>query len=204
MDGVILQSNHIKHAAMLDLFAAWPQYIGLVDQYNRGGGGIPRKTKFRHIWEQILRLPYDVIVESTLAKQYELALADRLLDAPIVEGIDRVFTDADMPIYVCSAAPQEEVCRQLVHRHFAGHVAASFGEPVGKADALRQVIVQLGGQARDIPFFGDSSADRDAAVEVGVRFIAVIREKNDFAEVNCPKVVDFQDWDALYNAALSA
>jgi hypothetical protein len=27
MDGVILQSNQIKHAAMLDLFAKWPQYI---------------------------------------------------------------------------------------------------------------------------------------------------------------------------------
>jgi hypothetical protein len=33
---------------------------------------------------------------------------------------------------------------------------------------------------------GDSSAARDAAIEVGVRFIAVIREKNDFVEVNRP------------------
>lgn len=109
MDGVILQSNYVKHAAMLDLFAEWPQHISLIDQYNRGGGGIPRKAKFRHIWEQILRLPYDHAVESALAKQYELALTESLLEAPIVEGVDRLFTAADVPIYVCSAAPQEEV-----------------------------------------------------------------------------------------------
>jgi len=172
----------------------------LIERYNRGGGGIPRKTKFRHIWEQILRLPYDSAVESALAKQYELALTDSLLEAPIVEGVDRLFTDADVPIYVCSAAPQEEVRRQLEHRHFAAHVAATFGDPIGKADALRQVIVRSDVHARDIVFFGDSSADRDVAVEVGVRFIAVIREKNDFVDVNCPKIVDFQDLNALSNA----
>jgi beta-phosphoglucomutase len=204
MDGVILQSNHVKHAAMLDLFAEWPQHIGLIEQYNRGGGGIPRKIKFRHIWEQILRLPYDGVVESALAKQYELALTDSLLKAPIVEGVDRLFTDADVPVYVCSAAPQGEVRRQLEHRHFAAHVAAAFGDPVGKADALRQVIVRSGADARDIVFFGDSPTDRAAAVEVGVRFIAVIREKNDFVEVNCPKIIDFQDWSALSDAALYA
>jgi beta-phosphoglucomutase-like phosphatase (HAD superfamily) len=204
MDGVILQSNHIKHAAMLDLFAKWPQYINLIEQYNRGGGGIPRKTKFRHIWEQILRLPYDGTVESTLAKHYELALADSLLDAPIVEGIDRLFTDANVPIYVCSAAPEEEVRRQLEHRHFAAHVAAAFGDTMGKADALRQVIVESSALPREIVFFGDSSADRAAAIEVGVRFVAVIREKNDFIETNCPKIVDFRDWNALSNAALQA
>ncbi|MGD0492264.1 MAG: HAD family hydrolase [Steroidobacteraceae bacterium] len=110
----------------------------------------------------------------------------------------------DAPIYVCSAAPQEEVRRQLEHRHFAAHVAAAFGDPVGKADALRQVIVRSGAHARDIIFFGDSSADRDAAVEVGMRFVAVTREKNDFVEVNCSKIVDFRDWDVLSNAALHA
>ncbi len=201
MDGVILQSNYIKHAAMLDLFAEWPRHIDLIDHYNRGGGGIPRKTKFRHIWEQILRLPYDSAVESMLAKQYELALTDSLLGAPIVEGVDRLFTDADVPIYVCSAAPQEEVRRQLEHRQFAAHVTAAFGDPVRKADALRQVIARSGAHARDIVFFGDSSADLDAAVEVGTRFVAVIREKNDFVEVNCSKIVDFQDWNVLSNAA---
>jgi len=204
MDGVILQSNGLKHAAMLDLFAEWPQYIGLIERYNRGGGGIPRKTKFRHIWEQILRLPYDSAVESALAKQYELALTDSLLEAPIVEGVDRLFTDADVPIYVCSAAPQEEVRRQLEHRNFAAHVAAAFGDPLGKVDALRQVMVRSGAQAREIVFFGDSSADRDAAIEVGMRFIAVIRDKNDFIDVHCPQIVDFQDWNALSNAALYA
>ena len=204
MNGVIVQSNNLKHAAMLDLFAEWPQHIGLIEKYNRGGGGIPRKTKFRYIWEQILRLPYDDAVESTLAKQYELALTDSLLETPIVEGVDRLFTDSGVPIYVCSAAPQEELRRQLEYRHFAPHVLAAFGDPVGKADALRQVIVQSGAHARDIVFFGDSSADRNAAVEAGVRFIAVIREKNEFVELNCPKLVDFRDWNAVCDAALHA
>lgn len=83
-------------------------------------------------------------------------------------------------------------------------MAAAFGDPLGKAEALRQVIVCSGVQVREIVFFGDSLTDRDAAMELGVRFIAVIREKNDFIEVNCPKIVDFQDWDALCNAALCA
>jgi len=83
-------------------------------------------------------------------------------------------------------------------------VAAAFGDPVGKADALRQVIVRSGAHARNIVFFGDSLADRDAAVEVGVRFIAVIREKNEFVGMKCPTIVDFQDWNALSDAALYA
>jgi len=37
-----------------------------------------------------------------------------------------------------------------------------------------------------------------------MRFVAVTREKNDFVEVNCSKIVDFRDWDVLSNAALHA
>jgi beta-phosphoglucomutase-like phosphatase (HAD superfamily) len=204
MDGVIVQSNGVKHAAMLGLFAEWPQHVVSIEEYNLGSGGIPRKAKFRHIWKQILRLPYDDAVESALAKQYEMALADSLLKAPIVEGVDRLFANVDVQIYVCSGAPLDEVRRQLEHRHFGAHVAAAFGDPVEKSEALRQVIAQSQAHARDIVFFGDSRADRDAAIEVGVRFIAVIREKNDFIEVNCPKIVDFQDWEALSKAVLHA
>jgi beta-phosphoglucomutase-like phosphatase (HAD superfamily) len=204
MNGVILQSNHIKHAAMLELFTQWPQYVELIDRYNRGSGGISRRAKFRHIWESILRLRYDGTVETALSERYEEALAHSLPEAPIVEGIDRLFADANVPIYVCSAAPEKEVRRELEYRHFLAQVAATYGDTTRKSDALRQVIVESRAKPHEVVFFGDSSADRAAAMEVGVRFIAVTREKNEFAAIECPKIVDFRDWNALVTAALQA
>jgi beta-phosphoglucomutase-like phosphatase (HAD superfamily) len=85
VDGVLLQSNHRKHHAMLALFDADAQVKAAIDLYNRNSGGIPRKQKFAHIWTQILKRTYDANVEQDLARAYAQALEQSLLDAPLVE-----------------------------------------------------------------------------------------------------------------------
>ncbi|NDY92804.1 HAD family hydrolase [Ideonella sp. TBM-1] len=193
MDGVLLQSNHIKHDAMLALFDVDAQKKVAIAQYNQAHGGVPRKQKFAHIWTCILSRPYDAQVERQLAGAYERALEEALSAAPLVEGVDAFIAGSDLPCFVCTAAPEDEASRVLAGRGLLAHFKVVYGGSTTKAQALAQVASGVGRAPERVLFFGDSKADLEAARSAAVRFVGVTREKVDFLVGSVPTIFNFED-----------
>lgn len=193
MDGVILQSNEIKHQALLRLFDDFPEDLPEIAAYDRRSGGVPRRHKFAHIWREILCLCYSPEVEEEFISRYAELLRDGMLRAPLVDGIMDFLASTPIPKYVSSAAPQEEVEAQLAARGLLGHFVAVFGSPTAKLEALRAVIGREACSPKEVLFLGDARADYDAAQAAGTAFAGVIRERNDFEGLRCPTLMDFRN-----------
>jgi phosphoglycolate phosphatase-like HAD superfamily hydrolase len=200
MDGVLLQSNRLKHDAMLGLFDMNSAQRLEVERYNLSAGGIPRRQKFEHIWRQILGRSYGPAVEATLSEAYAQALEHRLLSVPLVEGVQAFIESCGRPCYVCTAAPEAEARDVLSRRGLASLFAGIYGSASTKQTAL-DAIASISCHAVDrMLFFGDSRADWLAARAAGCLFVSVTREKNDFAGEEIPVIRDFQDAVRLHQA----
>ncbi|MFZ2990283.1 HAD family hydrolase [Ideonella sp.] len=204
MDGVLLQSNRLKHDAMLALFEMDAAQRLAVERYNLGAGGVPRQQKFAHIWVAILGRAYGAEVEAALASAYALAIARRLLDVPLVEGVQDFVESCGMPCYVCTAAPDAEAHELLTRRGLAGLFAGIHGSSTSKHMALEAIARQAKLPTDRLLFFGDSHADWQAARAAGCRFVGVTREKNDFVGEAVPTIRDFDDKERLQDALKAA
>ena len=193
MDGVILQSNEVKHQALLRLFEDFPEDLPEIAAYDRRSGGVPRRRKFAHIWREILCLCYSQDVEEEFVTRYAQILEEGLRRAPLVDGIREFLSSTPIPKYVSSAAPQEEVERQLASRGLLDQFSAVFGSPTEKADALRTVIQRHACAPSEVLFLGDARADYEAAQAASTTFAGVVRERNDFEGLRCPTLVDFRN-----------
>jgi len=193
MDGVILQSNELKHQALLRLFADFPEDLPAIAVYNRSAGGVPRQRKFEHIWREILCLCYGPELEEQFTTRYAELLEEGLRKVPLVEGIESFLGSTPIPKYVSSAAPQEEVEHQLTSRQLRQHFSAVFGAPTEKADALREVIRRQGCAPQQVLFLGDARADYEAAQAAGTAFVGVVRECNNFEGLRCTTLTDFRN-----------
>lgn len=200
MDGVLLQSNRLKHDAMLDLFEMDAEQRLQVGRYNLGAGGVPRRQKFAHIWANILGRVYDPVVEEALSDTYSRALDHRLLSVPLVEGVQSFIESCGRPCYVCTAAPESETHHLLTQRGLADLFAGIYGGSSSKQSALGAIARIAKHQEDRLLFFGDSHADLLAARAAGCRFVGVVREKNDFEGEELPTIRDFQDLKRLQDA----
>jgi phosphoglycolate phosphatase-like HAD superfamily hydrolase len=204
LDGVIVQSNRIKHLTMLTLFEEHVREYADIDAYIAANYGMRRDRKFAHIIASILGIePTDALIADYLTR-YDAALAPRLHDAPLVPGIDLFLRQARHGFYVSSSAPDIEVRDQLAHRGLASYFKAVYGASTPKTEALRQVQLLHSGQ---VPiFFGDSPGDWEAAIETKAAFVGVTAERDNFPDQAIVKLRDFSSMsttDAAMRAALA-
>ncbi len=202
MDGVILQSNFIKHQAMLALFDAYLAQNAAISTFILANGGVPRKAKITAILETILKLaPTPTLVAEYLAR-YDRNLADELHSAPLVAGVAAFIGSGEYPFYVSSSAPEDEVTSQLARTGLLPHFSAAFGRDTPKAQALLEVKRQHA-NLRPI-FFGDSISDLHAAQAANVAFVGVISERDNFVGYEVIKIKDFTSIEAVQHCMAEA
>lgn len=186
LDGVILQTNLLKHRAMLSLFEDCPDEQGAISEYILGNGGVRRDVKIAHILRRFTRRSSADDLEQYLSA-YAAKLEHLLRQAPLVPGV-REFLGSDRSFFVSSSAPELEVESQLRSRDLWSCFNGVFGSTTPKAMALSKVHQTSG--YRPV-FFGDSSPDLDAALEAGAAFVAVVFERDNFVGVPVVKLSDF-------------
>lgn len=193
MDGVVFKSSFIKHQAFVNLFIEYKSHLPLIETYNLSGGGIPREVKIRYVLENILNIKNNDEKIDFYLIQYSLALEKELLNCPFVDGIeDFLLTNPDAYFYITTAAPRDEAIQLLKKRNVDNHFQEIFGPPTTKSMALKNIESREGNPS-SVVFFGDSYADLHAAREVGISFIGVTCEKNDFEREDVPTINDFSD-----------
>jgi len=202
LDGVIVQTNLVKHDAMLSLFADYPDRRSSVSKFILANGGVPRRVKLTSLLQDCLNdMPTEEAIEDLLDR-YAAALEHQLAVAPAVEGVVQFIASWSGPRYVCSSAPELEVRAQVSRRSLGTHFTAIFGGNTPKSEALLQIAAA--NPKRNVVFFGDSVSDYEAAQKAEVAFVAVACERDNFAGIQVVKIRDFTDQAILESAMLEA
>lgn len=202
LDGVILKTNLIKYRAMLSLFAAYQDLQPRISEYILAHGGVPRREKLATILRDLIGItPTETLLASYL-QRYASALEYELAVAPMVEGVATFLAAGGHRFYVNSSAPEVEVYRQLEQRHLIHYFTKIYGAQTAKAEALRQIVATH--PETTIVFLGDSVGDLKAAQEVGVAFVAVINERDNFTQQDLVKLSDFNQLTAVEHCIKNA
>ncbi|HET7568249.1 MAG TPA: HAD family hydrolase [Gaiellaceae bacterium] len=173
-DGVVVESVDLKNRAFGELFRdTHPDKVEEVVAFQIANVGLSRFEKFPRIYEEILGRPFPEGESERLDAALTALVYDGVATCAFVPGarelIERVA--GELPVYVASATPEDEVRSLVEARGLAPFVRAAYGSPTRKADSLRRIASEAGCEPEDVLFVGDSASDQRAARESGVRFV---------------------------------
>lgn len=173
-DGVIVESVDIKTDAFARLFAGEPEPARYaIQSFHLANGGMSRFDKFEHIYREILHRPLSAAEGAELAKRFAALVFEAVIDCPFVPGaLDFVERRAaEMPLFIVSATPEEELVRIVERRGLARFFGTLRGSPRSKAANLADVVALSGFDPAEVLMIGDGRQDHDAAMVVGTPFI---------------------------------
>jgi phosphoglycolate phosphatase-like HAD superfamily hydrolase len=184
-DGVLLNSNGIKSAAMFDAASIWgkEQASELVD-YHKQNAGIDREIKFLHFFKIILGCQYNFESDMDLLRErYSFRVKEHITDcdeAPSLRPLLASLRDLGIALFVASGANQAELRAILSKRGLSPYFDGIFGAPDSKIEILGREI-SIGNMSQQRLFLGDSKYDWEAAKVHDCEFMFV-SEWTDFKD----------------------
>lgn len=180
-DGTLVDSNAIKWRAFAALFADFVDRRDAILTYCLGNNHTSRDEKFRHVYEDILGLPYTPDIAADLRDRFDRATTMPIISAPEIAGATAFLKAATRRWVtgVLSSTPHATLVRILAGRGWRNHFGVVRGAPVGKAEWLRGFRDEQGIRAGDrvgLVFFGDTAEDLEASQEAGCTFVGVANE----------------------------
>lgn len=167
-DGTLVDSNSIKINAFADCFPESEVRRKEILDYCREFHHTPRFDKFRHVFENILKIPYTAEMEKILLDRYAAATTEQVVKAPEIPGalhfLKRFSTEKKCCLL--SSTPHDVLIFILEARGMKGFFQTVRGAPVNKTDWLEPY-------AGKAVFFGDTLQDAASAREAGVVFVGV-------------------------------
>jgi phosphoglycolate phosphatase-like HAD superfamily hydrolase len=173
LDGVLLESEGIKTEVFREVFARHPAHAAEMAAYHAAHPSLPRRRKFERLAELLGRAGDTALVDGLVAAFSERVL-ERMADAPFVRGAEAFLDEFGrrLPLYVASVTPQPDLDEIVIRRGIAERSVRAFGDPpTPKAEAVRAVIREHGGDPRGVVLVGDAPADLDVARQTGVAFL---------------------------------
>ena len=182
-DGTLVDSVSIKWRAFDRCFEKFPAQGEQISAYCRGNNHTPRGEKFKHVYEEILRLPYTREVEQELNRCFERETTEQISRAPALSGASEFLgrVRSNYRTALLSSTPHEILLTILKKRSWANWFDEVQGAPVNKAAWLKRLYAQ-GFTPDQVLFFGDTSEDAVAAREADCGFISV-PEMGDFRKL---------------------
>ena len=174
-DGTLVDSNPIKFRAFERCFEDLDEHREAALAYCLGHHHTPRDEKFRHVYEQILKLPYTAQVEQALLSRFAEQTTQPIVEAPETPGAERFLEWASscFATGVLSSTP-DPVLREILRGRAWGRFFLWIrGAPVDKAVWLSQLLQKEGFRGEEVVFLGDTEEDRKAASGAGCLFVAV-------------------------------
>lgn len=177
-DGVIVESNQIKHQAFSELFSRYPIYYDEIMTYHRAYNAVDRHQKFRYIMENIMKVPFSQEQADEWAMQYAAMTRNKIIACPYVAGAREFLQEfwKEVPLFLASATPQEELIIIVKERDLYPFFSGIYGAPAKKTEIFREIAQKEQLALKEILFIGDSREDYLSALRFGCRFIARISE----------------------------
>lgn len=172
-DGVILESVPVKEQAVFDLFqGATLDERRRVLAVHRENPGINRRQRITLLLKEGLGRTVPQEDVNSLLERFARLVWNGLMTCPEVPGIRQFLNSvSDIPCYVVSASPQEELKAVAEARDFSRYFIDLLGAPSSKTDLLVAIMARESIPPESILFIGDKISDYKAAQSVGTRFI---------------------------------
>lgn len=174
-DGVIVESTSVKAQALVELFSHYPEHLDAIVRYNKQQFGATRYQKFAWIYNEILKAPLSHAESEALGRRFSQLVFQKVIEAPLVAGaletLERLKV-LELPVFVSSATPQEELNRIVHERRLNGYFRGVWGWPNEKRSVIRSVRIFCSLHCDELVLIGDGYADYHAAINENIPFIA--------------------------------
>lgn len=190
-DGVIVQSNNIKHQAFSEIFKNYPDHYETIMKYHFEHNHVPRQAKFKYFFEHVLKQPYSSQDINKMVLNFTELTRDKIINCPYVKGAVE-FLDyfyKKIPLYVASATPHDELNVIIKARGLSSYFKEIYGAPVKKTEMFKDILINEKIYPNELLFTGDSIEDYNAALEMKINFIAIACDNN-FKEIPIKKFKD--------------
>lgn len=186
-DGTIVESVEIKTEAFRELFGVYPDRLERIMAYHLSHNGISRFVKFKHIYEEILGIPFDDELRQRVGRRFSEVVFRRVVGCPFVRGAEEFLRrfSSRVPMYLVSASPEDELTRVVAARGLAAHFRGVYGSPETKPDHVRRILAREATAPGEALYVGDSVEDYRVARSLGIPFIGR-RNQEDLADVLGP------------------
>ena len=172
-DGVILESVDVKTQAFARIGEEFgPEARDRLVAHHLMYGGVSRYKKFEWLYQEVLGRSISEEELEALGEKFVRYAYAEVMRCPMVPGAREVLErwHGRVPMYVASGAPHTELNQVLEARGLSGYFAGIKGSPPGKADLLRNIVIEAGARPSDSIMIGDASTDQYAAETVQTRF----------------------------------
>jgi phosphoglycolate phosphatase len=176
-DGVILDTVKTKIDAFLNVYRTEDQSkINEVRAYAEANGGMSRYEKFKYFESVIFKRSPSVTRLDQLCSQYGASVEIGVASARFIEGALNAITTLQGRVtqHVVSAAPEDELDGTLINRGIKGCFKSIAGAPKSKLSEFRRILREDGIEPQRILAIGDSLAEYNAALELGIPFLAIV------------------------------
>ena len=177
-DGVIADSTPVKARAFAQLFAEHGEAVqATVVRFHLDNGGMPRHRKLRHCCEQIAGVMVDDVQLEQLGERFAHLVFAGVVAAPLIPGAEdtlRQLAREQIPAFVVSATPHEEMQRVVEHKGLRDWFREVHGSPRSKSEIVAEVVQRLGFAPGRCLFVGDALADLAAARQTGLHFLGIV------------------------------
>ncbi|MCE5181790.1 MAG: HAD-IA family hydrolase [Anaerolineaceae bacterium] len=192
-DGVLVESVNVKTQAFAALYSGYGDFI--VEQvvaFHLANGGLSRFEKFRYFHNKLLGLPLSLEEENRLAADFNARVEAAVIAAPWVDGAEEFLAKyyTNIPLFVASGTPEEELKRILEKRHISHYFRAVFGSPAKKGAILRGILENGGYRPEKMLMIGDSLLDMEGAKEAGACFLGRLAQPDNGFPPDVPTLPD--------------
>lgn len=190
-DGVIVESNDIKHQAFSEIFSAYPDHHKEIMAYHFAHNAVNRHEKFKHIMINILNEEYEIERAKKWALRFSELTRDKIINCPYVTGATEFIQCFynNYPVYLASATPIDELKTILKGRNIFQYFAGVYGAPMNKKNMFDDIMKKEMIDVDEILYIGDSPEDYEIARILGCIFLA---RKSDY-KFNDHKIKSFKN-----------
>jgi phosphoglycolate phosphatase-like HAD superfamily hydrolase len=181
-DGVIVDSVQVKADAFVALYVDYgPEIMAKVAACHHTHRGKSRFEQIAYFQREIVHGPIDAESIEALSRRFSRDVKKRVIGAPKVPGAKATLERLaiHVPLFLVSATPEPEL-RDIVEAHGLTNFFSSIhGAPNPKVEVLAYLIERHRLLAASSIYFGDATADFDAARGNGVSFVGIVRPNGD-------------------------
>ncbi|MHA1936584.1 MAG: HAD family hydrolase [Candidatus Thorarchaeota archaeon] len=176
-DGVLADSVKVKTKAFATLFESYgPEIRAKVEDHHHQNGGMTRRDKFRHYYNEFLKEPLDDVEMERLCRAFSLLVVDEVIRSPEIPGAQDFLNKwhEEVPCFIVSATPDEEIRLIVKRRGLEKYFREVLGSSRSKEKNLEYVLSKYGFIPERCIFFGDAESDYRAAMASNVDFIGIV------------------------------
>ena len=181
-DGVLVDSNRIKHEAWYDVFGELPENekLAAYEFFPKIDGDSPNRTR-RVILDGVFRAlgrpehQLSELVEIYSAKYNAITQAG-ILKLGLISGAMKTLEDLSKKyhLYLNSSTPIDALNESVDNLEIRKYFSGIYGRPETKESALEKIFAIENVDGSQVVFVGDAEADRNAAGAYGCFFIGIL------------------------------